>query len=143
VYFIINLRKINLFYIIFFFFFLKANWICLYYQTSIFEKINDRRIFNVPWKEYNFFFVVLLLFFIRRDNRLNYSRCRPMYRRDCYYRLICEILLCSGRFKDSRKTLVVTGNPGVGKTTLSYLFIRALLELGVSVCFIFISFFVL
>jgi hypothetical protein len=31
--------------------------------------------------------------------------------------------------------LVVVGNPGIGKSVLSFLFIRTLLELGVSVCF--------
>jgi polynucleotide 5'-kinase involved in rRNA processing len=32
--------------------------------------------------------------------------------------------------------LVVVGNPGIGKSMLSFLFIRVLLELGVEVCLV-------
>jgi Holliday junction resolvasome RuvABC ATP-dependent DNA helicase subunit len=71
---------------------------------------------------------------------------RPAYIRDCYYRLITEILVCNGHavVKNNNKIdidrvtpFVVVGNPGIGKTSLSYLFIRALMEMGVKAYFIF------
>jgi DNA replication protein DnaC len=59
-----------------------------------------------------------------------------LYIRDCYYRLIMEILFLDWSklvVKDDK--LVVSGNPGVGKSSLLFLFVRVLLELGVKVLF--------
>jgi hypothetical protein len=56
------------------------------------------------------------------------------YIRDCYYRLITEIFFQNWDKVDiGYHRFVVTGNPGVGKSSLMFLFIRVLLELGVKV----------
>jgi hypothetical protein len=73
------------------------------------------------------------------------------YIRDCYYRLLVELLRVdfsvikrsamdekeeAEDYNNGKRNvfLVVLGNPGVGKSSLSFLFIRCLLELGVEVC---------
>lgn len=56
------------------------------------------------------------------------------YIRECYYRIILELLFTDLRMYNSfMPHSVVTGTPGTGKTSLSFLFILVLLELGVNV----------
>jgi GTPase SAR1 family protein len=67
---------------------------------------------------------------------LNYLRKNKYetYIRDCYYRLITEIFFQNwDNVEIGYHKFVVTGNPGVGKSSLMFLFIRVLLELGVKV----------
>lgn len=65
-----------------------------------------------------------------------FTSCAQLYIRDCYYRLITELLLFDfaslevGAFP---RRLVVLGNPGIGKSVLPFLFMRCLLELEVEV----------
>jgi hypothetical protein len=70
---------------------------------------------------------------------------------DCYFGVITELLVfappllkmsfragdppgCGSGTTVDGAHLLVLGNPGVGKTLLSFLFIRVLLELGAKVC---------
>jgi hypothetical protein len=72
-----------------------------------------------------------------RTSIISFKDCESAYVRDCYYRIILELLL-SSYIAQSRaiNRFVVLGNPGIGKTVLCFLFIRVLLELGVDVfCF--------
>jgi hypothetical protein len=74
--------------------------------------------------------------------KIKYDKPQEMYIRNCYYRIITEILtFCCNNDVDNG--LVVTGNPGLGKTSLSYLFILTLIELGVEVLFLFLFLFFL
>jgi hypothetical protein len=89
--------------------------------------------------------IVLFVYFFRDDNVSIYGKTKQIYIRDCYYRIITEILhldVLTLRKRDEDDCeynidvwplLVVVGNPGIGKSMLSFLFIRALLELGVEV----------
>jgi DNA replication protein DnaC len=87
-----------------------------------------------------FLYFFLLLFNLSENEEFDYDDLKKSYIRNCYYRLITEILVCSGHETARAKNLVkfsrpfvVVGNPGIGKSSLSYLFIRALMEMGVEV----------
>jgi putative protein kinase ArgK-like GTPase of G3E family len=57
----------------------------------------------------------------------DYSVRREVYICDCYYRLITEIFFLDwDKLRIGYHKLIVTGNPGVGKSSLMFLFIRVL-----------------
>jgi hypothetical protein len=67
-----------------------------------------------------------------RDNYIDFARPVKTYIRDCYYRIMTELLMFVNSPVDFPRLLVL-GNPGVGKSMLSFLFLRVLLELGTQV----------
>jgi hypothetical protein len=89
--------------------------------------------------------VCIYLYVTLSELKLDYEVFIKAYIRDCYYRLITEIFLNTYEYNSNKlkEDLVVVGNPGIGKSTLSFLFIRILLELGVTVCFHFHRIFIL
>jgi hypothetical protein len=120
----------------------------MYYMDMITE---DPRRFSVPFKLFFFFFVDIYFFFKKylsffsHSSEINYNKdkIKPAYIRDCYYRIISEILLADFSKYENIYKLVVVGSPGIGKSCLSFLFIRVLLELGVEACFFLVLFLML
>jgi hypothetical protein len=102
-----------------------------------------QRVFYIPIvKKFLFLFYILFLFNSSDGAIYYFNEWREAFVRNCYYRLITEILVCSGHNVAMRNNnykystpFVVVGNPGIGKSSLSYLFIRTLMELGVGVYF--------
>jgi DNA replication protein DnaC len=76
---------------------------------------------------------------IRREHSICFDVRVPSYVRDCYFRVLTELLMFAypSTLSPSLRPphLVVLGNPGIGKSVLSFLFIRVLLELGTPVFF--------
>jgi hypothetical protein len=105
---------------------------------------DDFEFFQIPFKRfisiiYIHTFLVIIIYiclFVYSSHSVSagdYSETYPAYIRDCYYRLILEILLIDFKKFDNIYKLVVLGSPGIGKSSLLFLFIRVLLEMNVEV----------
>jgi hypothetical protein len=130
-----------------------------YYTNEIIKEGENIRTFHIPIIVGFFFsFFFKKKYLLRKGDLAIYDKfsLKHTYIRDCYYRVMSEILVCSGHGQVIRNNsfrfsspipdealervpvspFVVVGNPGIGKTSLSYLFIRMLMESGAKVCFI-------
>jgi hypothetical protein len=109
----------------------------IYYRSKKCNRLlykNGFSRFNEIFSSFRVFFFKFVLCVYERGD---YDKYEFVYVRDCYYRLISEILLLDYSKFDRHKKLAVVGSPGIGKSCLLFLFIRVLLELGVKVLFSF------
>jgi hypothetical protein len=103
---------------------------------------DDPSLFEIPKMGYifpSFLIEPSIVLIVFRSKVIFFRKRKQAYIRDCYYRIILELLLC---MRDEDETIsynfIVLGNPGIGKSVLCFLFIRVLLELAVNVCTVFI-----